>query len=201
MKVVNFITFATIFYPTLKFILTVSDTYLPLLDLSASISEDVLFTIIYNKTTDSYSCLDYTFSHLASCVDAIAFSEFPICAASVLKIGFLFQVCPPFSGKWLFLHQSWWSPHLHFPHFQDTCSHLPSSRKSGVKFPWSFLFTPLASASIHYFPQLQCDSTISHNFPHCSFLLSAGTILSTNPWSAPSSPCIPPSAQHFPLTV
>ncbi|XP_059821812.1 uncharacterized protein LOC132391972 [Hypanus sabinus] len=56
---VDFINFASNFHPALKLTCSISDTSIPFLDLSVSISGDGLFTDIYYKPTDSHSYLDY----------------------------------------------------------------------------------------------------------------------------------------------
>ncbi|XP_072438985.1 uncharacterized protein [Chiloscyllium punctatum] len=75
-EVEQFINFTNIFHPDLKFTWTISDTSLPFLDLSISISDDRLNTDIFYKPTDSHSYLDYTSSHPISCKNAIPYSQF-----------------------------------------------------------------------------------------------------------------------------
>eukprot|EP00061_Rhincodon_typus_P004948 g23791.t1 len=72
----NFIDFASNFHPALTFNWTISDSSLPFLDISVSISGDRLVTNIHDKPTDSHSYLDYTSSHPTSCKDSIPFSQF-----------------------------------------------------------------------------------------------------------------------------
>eukprot|EP00061_Rhincodon_typus_P003926 g21317.t1 len=71
-----FTNFTNTFHPNLKFTWTFSDTSISFLDLSISISGDSLKTDTYFKPTDSYSYLDYTFSHPPSCKNAIPYSQF-----------------------------------------------------------------------------------------------------------------------------
>eukprot|EP00061_Rhincodon_typus_P005336 g24715.t1 len=59
----------------LKFTWTISNTSLPFLDLSISISGKCLNTDIYFKPTDSHSYLDYTSSHPPSCKNVIPYSQ------------------------------------------------------------------------------------------------------------------------------
>eukprot|EP00061_Rhincodon_typus_P008209 g30620.t1 len=58
------------FHPNLKFTWAISDTSLPFVDLSVSISGDRLKTDIHFKPTDSHSYLDHTSSHPPSCKNA-----------------------------------------------------------------------------------------------------------------------------------
>eukprot|EP00061_Rhincodon_typus_P001539 g15060.t1 len=67
----KFIEFASNFHPAL----TISDSFLPFLDISVSISGDRLATNIHHKPTDSHSYLDYTSSHAASHKDSIPLSQ------------------------------------------------------------------------------------------------------------------------------
>eukprot|EP00061_Rhincodon_typus_P012265 g37892.t1 len=55
---------------------SISDSSLPFLDISVSISGDSLATCIHYKPTDSHSSLDYTSSHPASYKDSIPLSQF-----------------------------------------------------------------------------------------------------------------------------
>ena len=75
-ELVDFINFTSNFHPALKFTWFISDTSLPFLDLSVSISGDSLSTDFYYKPTDSHSYLDYSSSHPVSCKNAIPFSQF-----------------------------------------------------------------------------------------------------------------------------
>ncbi|XP_059840443.1 uncharacterized protein LOC132402015 isoform X1 [Hypanus sabinus] len=75
-ELVDFINFSFNFHTALKFTWSISDTSLPFLDLSVSISGDGLSTDIKYKPTDSHSYLDYSSSHPVSCKNAISFSQF-----------------------------------------------------------------------------------------------------------------------------
>eukprot|EP00061_Rhincodon_typus_P003921 g21302.t1 len=66
-EIEQFIHFTNIFHPDLNFTWTISDTSLPFLDLSTSISSKQLSTNIHFKLTDSHSYLNYTSSHPSSC--------------------------------------------------------------------------------------------------------------------------------------
>eukprot|EP00061_Rhincodon_typus_P005689 g25515.t1 len=70
------IDFASNFHPALTFTSSISDSSLPFLNISVSISGDRLATNIHCKPTNSHSYLDYTSSHPASCKDSFPFSQF-----------------------------------------------------------------------------------------------------------------------------
>eukprot|EP00061_Rhincodon_typus_P016959 g45440.t1 len=72
----QFNNFANNFHSALKFTWTISDTSLPFLDLSVSISGNRLITDIYFKPTDSHNYLKYTSSQPTSCKNAIPYSQF-----------------------------------------------------------------------------------------------------------------------------
>ncbi|XP_048461245.1 uncharacterized protein LOC125484857 [Rhincodon typus] len=72
----QFIHFTNTFHPNLKFTWTISNTSLPFLDLSVSISGNHLETDIHFKPTDSHSYLEYSSSHPPSCKNAIPYSQF-----------------------------------------------------------------------------------------------------------------------------
>eukprot|EP00061_Rhincodon_typus_P004550 g22859.t1 len=72
----QFINFTNTFHTNLKFTWTISNTILPFLNLSVSISSNHLSTDIYFKPTDSHSYLDYTSCYLPSCKNAIPYSQF-----------------------------------------------------------------------------------------------------------------------------
>ncbi|XP_072428538.1 uncharacterized protein [Chiloscyllium punctatum] len=74
-EVEQFIHFTNTFHPDFKFTCTISDSSLPFLDLSISISDDRINTDIYYKPTDSYSYLDYTSSHPTPCKNAIPYFQ------------------------------------------------------------------------------------------------------------------------------
>eukprot|EP00061_Rhincodon_typus_P002697 g18241.t1 len=71
----NFIDFASNFHLALTLTWSNSDSSLPFLDISVSISGDRLVTNIHYKPTDSNSYLDYTSSSPTSCKDSIPFSQ------------------------------------------------------------------------------------------------------------------------------
>eukprot|EP00061_Rhincodon_typus_P009778 g33538.t1 len=75
-ELAKFIDLASNFHPSLTFTWSISDSPLPFLNISVSISEDILATNIHHKPTDSHSYLDSTSSHPASCEDSIPFSQF-----------------------------------------------------------------------------------------------------------------------------
>eukprot|EP00061_Rhincodon_typus_P013493 g39897.t1 len=72
----QFINFTNTFHPNLKFTCTITDTSLPFLDLSVSISGNRLATDIYFKPINSNSYLDYTSSHPPSCKNTIPYFQF-----------------------------------------------------------------------------------------------------------------------------
>eukprot|EP00061_Rhincodon_typus_P008071 g30348.t1 len=74
----QFINFTNTFHRALKFTWAISDTSLPFLDfsISISISRNRLTTDIHFKPTDSHSYLDYTSSHTPFCKNAIPYSQF-----------------------------------------------------------------------------------------------------------------------------
>eukprot|EP00061_Rhincodon_typus_P003693 g20735.t1 len=80
----QFMNFTNTFHLNLKFTWTVSDTSLSFLDLSVSISGELLETGINFKPTFSHGYLGYTSSHPLSCKNAIPYSHFlclcPICS-------------------------------------------------------------------------------------------------------------------------
>eukprot|EP00061_Rhincodon_typus_P006831 g27875.t1 len=71
----QFINFANTFHHAFKFTWTISDTSLPFLDLSVSISSNQLTTDIHIKPVDSHNYLNYTSSHPPSCKNAIPYSQ------------------------------------------------------------------------------------------------------------------------------
>eukprot|EP00061_Rhincodon_typus_P004036 g21600.t1 len=72
----NFIYFASNFHPAITFTCFISDSSLPFLNISVSISGDRPATNIHYKPTVSHSYLDYTSSHPASSKDFIPVSQF-----------------------------------------------------------------------------------------------------------------------------
>eukprot|EP00061_Rhincodon_typus_P002551 g17866.t1 len=86
----KFIDFASNFHPSLTFAWSISDSSLPFLNISVSISEDILATNIQYKPTDSHSYLDSTSSHPASCEDSIPFSQF-LCLRCICSDGVNFN--------------------------------------------------------------------------------------------------------------
>eukprot|EP00061_Rhincodon_typus_P004711 g23253.t1 len=74
-KLEQFINFTNTLHPNLKFIWTISNRPIPFLDLSVSISGNLLSTDIYIKPTASHSYLDYTSSHPTSCKNAIPYYQ------------------------------------------------------------------------------------------------------------------------------
>eukprot|EP00061_Rhincodon_typus_P007342 g28948.t1 len=72
----QFINFANTFHPTLKFTWTISDTSLPFLNLSVSISGNRVITDIHFKPTESHSYFDYCSSHAPSCENTFPYSQF-----------------------------------------------------------------------------------------------------------------------------
>eukprot|EP00061_Rhincodon_typus_P016375 g44564.t1 len=68
----QFINFANTFHPALKFTCIISDTSLPFLDLSVSISGNRLTTDIHFKPTDSHN---YTSPHPPLCKNAFPYSH------------------------------------------------------------------------------------------------------------------------------
>ena len=76
----TFINFLSTFHPSLSFTHNISDTSLPFLDISVTISPEpdhpTLTTSIFYKETDSHSYLLYTSSHPQPCKDSIPHSQF-----------------------------------------------------------------------------------------------------------------------------
>eukprot|EP00061_Rhincodon_typus_P017918 g46852.t1 len=97
----QFINFANTFHHTLKF--TISDTSLPFLDLSISISGNQLTTDIHFKPMDSHNYLGYTSSHPPSCKNSIPFSQFLrlccICSQDEAFYSRNFQISSYFSDR------------------------------------------------------------------------------------------------------
>ena len=72
----NFIDFVSNFHPTLQFTSTITETDLPFLDITLSISEDRIQTSNFYKETDTHNYLHFSSLHPDHCKRAIPYSQF-----------------------------------------------------------------------------------------------------------------------------
>ncbi|KAL9952017.1 hypothetical protein ACROYT_G039216 [Oculina patagonica] len=72
----SFIEFCSSYHPSLKYTFEISESSIPFLDLSLSISNDRISTSIHYKPTDTHNYLHYSSSHPTQCKNGIPFGQF-----------------------------------------------------------------------------------------------------------------------------
>ena len=72
----DFITHVSTFHPTLQFTHNISQTQLPFLEVTLSISGSRISTSVRYKDTDTHNYLHYTSSHPQHCRNSIPYSKF-----------------------------------------------------------------------------------------------------------------------------
>ncbi|XP_078364096.1 uncharacterized protein LOC144648396 [Oculina patagonica] len=72
----DFITHVSTYHPALQFKHTISQTQLPFLDITLSISGSKICTSAYYKETDTHNYLHYTSSHPQHCKNSIPYTQF-----------------------------------------------------------------------------------------------------------------------------
>lgn len=72
----DFIRFMSSFHPAIKYTYTITETQLPFLDISLSVTGNHISSSVHYKDTDSHCYLTYTSSHPPSTKDAIPYSQF-----------------------------------------------------------------------------------------------------------------------------
>ena len=77
MKTVNYkFAHVSTFHPALQFTHTISQTQIPFLDITLSISGSTISTSVHYKDTDTHNYLHYTSSHPKHCKNRIPYSQF-----------------------------------------------------------------------------------------------------------------------------
>ena len=72
----GFITHVSTFHPALQFTHTISQTQIPFLDITLSVSGSRISTSVHYKSTDTHNYLHYTSSHPKHCKNGIPYSQF-----------------------------------------------------------------------------------------------------------------------------
>ena len=72
----GFITHVSTFHPALQFTHTISQTQIPFLDITLSVSGSRISTSVHYKDTDTHNYLHYTSSHPKHCQNGIPYSQF-----------------------------------------------------------------------------------------------------------------------------
>ena len=72
-KLLEFTDYINSLYPTIKFELVYSDSFLHVLDVTLHLKDGLIVTDIYSKPTDSHLYLPYSSSHPSHCKRAIPY--------------------------------------------------------------------------------------------------------------------------------
>ncbi|XP_059807711.1 uncharacterized protein LOC132381986 [Hypanus sabinus] len=198
-ELVDFINFVSNFHAALKFTWSISDTSLPFLDLSVSISGDGLSTDIYYKPTDSHSYLDYSSSHPVSIKNAIPFLQF-------LRLRFICSQDEAFHSRTKEMSSFFKQKGFPSSTINSALKRIsPISRTSALtlsahhptrhRVPLILTYHPTSlqvqRIILCNFRHLQRDPTTKHIFPSPPFLLYAGIAPYMTPLSTRSPPSLP----------